>query len=248
MAIIVLLQQHGSLPLCVLARRFGVSEATIRRDVSVLASQHLLERTHGGVRSIRGARQLPERLRDCLNQRAKSQIAVAAARMIGPGSQTVGMTGGTTTKGVLRVLGSRKDLSIITNSLSIGQEAVEHGQSKIFIVGGVLRPISLELVGPLAEATLGSVNLDFAILGADGLSAHTGLTTHDEMGARFHRSMIRSASSVIVVADSSKIGHSTGTNICGLSEVDHLITDAAAPASEITQIRNAGVDVTLVQT
>lgn len=247
-ALIGLLQQHEVLPLSVLARMLDASEATIRRDVAVLASQRLLQRTHGGARTVGGPQQLPERLRDSLNQQAKGQIALAAARMIETGSQIVGITGGSTTKGVLQALGSRKDLTIITNSLSLGVEAAEHGQSRIVIVGGVLRPNSLELVGRLAEATLGSVALGTAILGADGISAHNGLTTHDEMGALFHHHMITSAQRVIVVADSSKIGHSAETKICDLSEVDHLITDIAAPEDELTQIRHAGVTVSVVTT
>ena len=245
-ALLLLLHEHGPLPLSALARRLHASEATIRRDVSALASQQLLERTHGGARSNRGTRRMPERLRDCLNHRAKGRIATAAASLIHSGSQTVGMTGGSTTKRVLMSLGSRSDLTIITNSLSIGREAVEQGQSRTLVVGGVLRHNSLELVGPLAEETLGFVGLGTAIVGADGFSAADGLTTYDEMGAPFHRSMMQGAARVIVVADSSKIGHSAGAHVCGLIDVDHLVTDAGAPAGEISRIRKAGVVVTVV--
>lgn len=245
-ALILLLHEHGALPLSALARRLHASEATIRRDVSTLASQRLLERTHGGARRVRVPRQLPERLRDCVNFQAKGPIASAAARMIEAGSQTVGMTGGSTTKLVLKALGARRDLTIITNSLSIGREAVEHGHSKTLVVGGVLRHDSLELVGPLAEGTLGCMGLGTAIVGAEGFSASYGLSTSDEMGAPFHRSMIQGAERVIVVADSSKIGLLAGVRVCDLSDVDHLVTDAGAPAQEIHRIRNAGVDVTVV--
>lgn len=247
-ALLVLLQRHEALSLSVLARRLGASQATIRRDVGVLASQQLLERTHGGVRCVGGTRQLPQRLRDSVNQRAKGQIALAAARLIEPGPQIVGITGGSTTKAVLRALGWRTDLTIITNSLSIGREAIKEEQSRVLIVGGVLRPNSLELIGPLAEAALRSVAVGTAIVGADGFSALHGLSTHDQMGAGVHHSMIKGASRVIIVADSSKIGHTATTKICGLSDVDHLITDTAAPAGEIRRIRRAGVTVSVVET
>lgn len=246
-ALILLLHQNGALPLSSLARRLRASEATIRRDVSELASQQLLERTHGGARPIRGTHHLPERLRECINLRAKNRIAATAACMIEPSAQSIGLTGGSTTRRVLMSLGGRKDLTIITNSLSIGSEAVEQRQRQTLVVGGVLRPSSLELVGPLAEAAVGSVGLGTAVVGADGFSTVHGLTRHDEMAVPFHRTLIAKASRVIVVADSSKIGTSAAAPVCDLSSVDHLVTDSEASAEEVMLIRAAGVDVTVVK-
>lgn len=242
-ALLALLNSHGQLPLSFLAKQLAASEATIRRDVAVLAAQGLLDRTHGGARPAEGTHELPERLRGSRNQGAKSRIAAAAAHMIPEGKHAIGLTGGTTAAGVLRALSHRDDLTIITNSLSIGMEAAEQGQSRVLIAGGVLRPNSLELVGSLAEATLRLVNVDTAIIGADGVSSVGGLTTHDDIEARTNHTMIERAQRVIVVVDSSKVGHVTLSKMGDLSEVDILITDAGAPAQEISRIRDAGVDV-----
>lgn len=245
-ALLALLNEHGQLPLSFLATELIASEATIRRDVAVLASQGLLERTHGGARPAKGTHELPERLRGSRNQGAKSRIAVAAAQMIPEGKHAIGLTGGTTAAGVLRALAHREDLTIITNSVSIGIEAAEQGQARVLIAGGVLRSNSLELVGSLAEATLRLVNVGTAIVGADGISSVGGLTTHDDIEARTNHTMIERAQRVICVADSSKIGHVTLSKMGDLSEIDVLITDADAPSEEITRIRAAGVEVVLV--
>ena len=74
-ALLALLNQHGQLPLSHLASSLNASEATIRRDVAVLASQGLLERTHGGARPAKGTHELPERLRGSRNHGAKTRIA-----------------------------------------------------------------------------------------------------------------------------------------------------------------------------
>ncbi len=245
-ALLALLNSEGQLPLSHLATELRASEATIRRDVAVLASQGLLERTHGGARPAQGTRELPERLRGSRNQEAKSRIAMAAAQMIPEGKHAIGLTGGTTAAGVLRALAHREDLTIITNSLSIGMEAAEQGQARVLIAGGVLRPNSLELVGSLAEATLRLVNVGTAIIGADGISSVGGLTTHDDIEARTNHAMIERAQRVIVVVDSSKVGHVTLSKMGDLREVNILITDEQAPSAEVARIRDAGVEVHLV--
>lgn len=242
-ALLALLNSQGQLPLSYLATHLCASEATIRRDVAVLASQGLLDRTHGGARPAKGTHELPERLRGSRNQGAKSRIATAAAQMIPEGKHAIGLTGGTTAARVLRALAHRDDLTIITNSLSIGMEAAEQGQARVLIAGGVLRPNSLELVGSLAEATLRLVNVGTAIIGADGISSVGGLTTHDDIEARTNHTMIERAQRVIVVADASKVGHVTLSKMGDLSEIDILITDAEADQDEIARIRDAGVDV-----
>lgn len=242
-ALLAMLNEHGQLPLSVLARELGASEATIRRDVATLAAQGLLDRTHGGARPAKGIRELPVRLRDGRNQAAKSRIAVAAANMIPHGKYAIGLTGGTTAAEVLRALQHRDDLTIITNSITIGMEAAEQGQARVLIAGGVLRSNSLELVGSLAEATLRLVNIGTAIVGADGISSSGGLTTHDEIEARTNHTLIERAQRVIAVCDASKIGHVTLARMADLSEIDVLVTDSSAPADELARIREAGVEV-----
>ncbi|RMB59046.1 DeoR/GlpR family DNA-binding transcription regulator [Tessaracoccus antarcticus] len=247
-ALLALLNDRGQLPLSFLATELNASEATIRRDVAVLASQGLLDRTHGGARPAKGRHELPERLRGSRNPDAKTRIAIAAARMIPEGKHAIGLTGGTTAASVLRALAHRDDLTIITNSLTIGMEAAAQGQARVLIAGGVLRSNSLELVGSLAEATLRLVNVGTAIVGADGISSVGGLTTHDDIEARTNHTMIERAQRVICVADSSKIGHVTLSKMGDLSEIDVLITDAGAPADEIARIREAGVEVHVLPT
>ncbi len=242
-ALLALLNAQGQLPLSYLSKQLSASEATIRRDVAVLASQGLLERTHGGARPAKGTRELPERLRGSRNLGAKSRIATAAAHMIPEGKHAIALTGGTTAAGVLRALAHRDDLTIITNSLSIGMEAAEQGQARVLIAGGVLRPNSLELVGSLAVATLRLVNVGTAIIGADGVSSVGGLTTHDDIEARTNHTMIERADRVIVVVDSSKVGNVTLSKMGDLSEIDVLVTDSGAQPQEIARIRDAGVDV-----
>lgn len=244
-ALLALLNERGHLPLAVLAEELRTSPATIRRDVAHLAEQGLLERTHGGAGPSLGGHELPVRLRGGRNQAAKRLIAAKVATLIPPGRHAIGLTGGTTTAEVLRAL-HRQDLTIITNSISIGLEAAEQGQARVLIAGGVLRASSLELVGSLAEQTFKHVNVGTAIVGVDGVSLSGGLTTHDEIEAKTNGAMMERSQRVIVAVDSSKLGVVTLAKMGDLASVDVLVTDSGAPEETLQAIRALGVEVHVV--
>lgn len=246
-ALLDLLHERGPLTLAFLAETLGASPATIRRDVAQLADRGLLERTHGGCRPVQGHTELPVKLRDGQRLEAKRAIARVVASEIPQGRHALALTGGSTTGAVLRALRDREDLTIITNSISIGLAAAEMDQNRVLIAGGVLRPSSLELVGSLAEATMKLVNVGTAVVGADGCSAEGGLTTHDDTEARTNHLMVARAQRVIAAVDSSKIGAVTLAKLLDIRGVDLLVTDDRAPEAELAKIRAAGVEVVVAK-
>jgi DeoR family transcriptional regulator of aga operon len=158
----------------------------------------------------------------------------------------IGLTGGTTTTEVARALLDRPRLTIVTNALNIAAEIAVRPNLKLVVTGGVARPESYELVGPIAEASLQGLNLDIAFIAVDGISSKTGLTTHHETEAGSDRALMARAEHVVVVADSSKLAATAFARICDLTDVDELITDTGADPDEVAAIRAAGVSVTAV--
>jgi DeoR family transcriptional regulator of aga operon len=114
------------------------------------------------------------------------------------------------------------------------------------VTGGVARSESYELVGPIAEASLVGLNLDIVFVGVDGVSLEAGLTTHHEVEAHTNRTLIQRSRSVVVVADSSKIGLVAFARICEIGAVGELITDRAADGRILAGLAEAGVRVTTV--
>jgi DeoR family transcriptional regulator of aga operon len=239
------LSANGSVGVGDLAASLGVSAATVRRDLALLEEQRLLARTHGGAVAHGVLYELPLRYRSARHQEEKARIARAAVERV-PDGAAVGMTGGTTTTEAARALSDRRGLTVVTNSLSIASELAVRPTLKLVVTGGVARPESYELVGPLAEASLAGLNLDVVLIGVDGITAAAGLTTHHEVEAHTNRALISRARRVIVVADSSKVGQVAFARICELGAVHEVITDQAADAGEVAAIREAGVEITLV--
>ncbi|CAM5266419.1 hypothetical protein SFUMM280S_05709 [Streptomyces fumanus] len=127
--------------------------------------------------------------------------------------EAVGLTGGTTTTEVARALAVRADLAsgtpaltVVTNALNIANELAVRPQFKIVLTGGVARPQSYELVGPLADGVLGQITLDVAVLGVVGLDATHGAAAHDEAEAAVNRLLCERAERVVVAADSARAG------------------------------------------
>jgi DeoR family transcriptional regulator of aga operon len=226
-----------------LAEEFGVSAATIRRDLQVLEDQKLLARTHGGAVAADVSYELPVRFRTGQNREEKLLIARRAAKLLPAGPFTLGLTGGTTTHALARILAERVDLTVVTNALNIATELALRPRIKLIMTGGVSRTQSYELVGPIADRALAGLNIEVAVIGVDGISARGGLTTHDEIEAHTNATMIDSSDRVVVVADGSKVGRVCLARISEIGRVAQLITDSSADPTALDAIRRAGTTV-----
>jgi len=210
----------------------GVSDMTVRRDIEALAVNGLVLKVHGGAAAAVG-RSTDEpgfQVKSGLNPGPKSVIARVAAGLISPGS-SVAISAGTTTYAVAQELVNVPNLTVVTNSPRVADllHTPQREDLTVILTGGVRTP-SDALVGPVADAALGSLHVDTLILGVHGIDPVAGLTTPNLIEAATNRALIASARRVIVVADHSKwrvIGLST---FATLDQVDVLVTNAGLDA------------------
>ncbi|MCP2268500.1 DeoR/GlpR family DNA-binding transcription regulator [Actinokineospora diospyrosa] len=245
-----MLGQRGKVDVDDLADELAVSAATIRRDLDHLAEQQLLTRTRGGAVANNVAYDLPLRYKTARHASEKERIGKAAAAMVGRGT-VVGLNGGTTTTEIARALAIRPDfsqsdepaLTVVTNALNIANELAVRPHVKIVVTGGVARPQSFELSGPLATRILDEITLDVVFLGVDAVDPVHGAYAHHEGEASINRLMAERARKVVVIADSSKLGRHAFAQICPVSAMRLLITDSAAAADSVAAFQDAGVEV-----
>jgi DeoR family transcriptional regulator, aga operon transcriptional repressor len=245
-AILDRLATTGSASVNELASEYGVSRATLRLEELQVAAQRLLDRTHGGAVADTEAYELPLRYRDAQQRDAKRAIAREAVRRVPTDGAVIGLTGGTTTTEVARIMADRAGLTVVTNAINIGALLAVRPRLKLIMTGGVARPQSYELVGPLAEATVAGLNIEITFVGVDGLDPIGGVTTHDEIEAHTDAALLRASKRVIVVADGSKIGRVRLARIAPPSAVHELITDQTADRDVLAQLEAGGMVVTVV--
>lgn len=171
------------------------------------------------------------------------------AELITPG-EVIGLTGGTTTTEVARALAGRPDLAsgspaltVVTNALNIAGELVIRPQFKIVLTGGVARPQSYELTGPLAQQVLGQLTMDTAVVGVDAFDPTDGAATRHEDEAAMNRLLCERARRVVIAADSSKLAVRAFARICPTRSVDILVTDVSLPDAVAAEFEEAGVEV-----
>jgi DeoR/GlpR family transcriptional regulator of sugar metabolism len=246
-----LLAAEGQVQVDHAAQVLGVSTATIRRDLDDLARQQMLARIRGGAVARGVTYDLPLRYKSERYPSEKQRIGELAAKLVQPG-QVVGLNGGTTTTEVARALAMRADLpaangapamTVVTNALNIATELAVRQHIKIVVTGGVARPQSYELTGPLATGVLEQVSIDLAFLGVDAIDPSAGAMAQNESEASINRLMARQAAKVIVVADSSKVGRRAFARICSPGEIDVLVTDTGLGEEAIASFADAGIDV-----
>jgi DeoR family transcriptional regulator, aga operon transcriptional repressor len=233
------------------AEALEVSPATIRRDFDQLAQQQLITRTRGGAVATGVSYDLPLRYKTARHTVEKQRIGVAAAALVEPG-MVVALGGGTTATEVARALARRADLrsggtdpqlTVVTNALTIANELLARTRMKVVVAGGVVRPQSYELVGPLGGALLGEINLDLALLGVDAVDAAGGAAAHHEGEAAMNRMMAGRAARVVVLADASKLGARAFAQVCPVEQIDTLVTDGGADTAAVAAFTAAGVRV-----
>lgn len=245
-----LLGERGSLDVDAVATELAVSTATIRRDLDHLAEQQLATRIHGGAVANNVAYDLPLRYKTARHAPEKQRIAKAAAALIAPGA-VVGINGGTTTTEAARAVAVHPELSakgaapvtIVTNALNIAHELVLRPNLKVVVVGGVARPQSYELIGPLATPMLAVLRVDILLLGVDAFDAEHGAAAHHEDEASINQLMASRAGTVVVLADGSKLGARAFAQICPTERISTLITDTTADMTHVRCLESRGVTV-----
>ncbi|HVB74016.1 MAG TPA: DeoR/GlpR family DNA-binding transcription regulator [Ktedonobacteraceae bacterium] len=227
-----------------LADELDVSVMTIRRDIKRLEQDGFLRQTYGGATvHITKSVELGFNSRALQYAAQKRLIGASAAQMIKPG-QTLFLGEGTTTSQFAQFLPPHPHLQVITASLSHASLLGSRG-IRVIVLGGKLHGDELTMTGPIAETTLARFYADVCILGAAGVDPQVGVTELDYEIASLHRLMMERSRRVIVLADHSKLGFRSPAVVAPASMVTTLVTDEAASAEILDQLRACGMQVTI---
>lgn len=230
-----------------LAERFSVSEVTIRADLKRLDARGILARTHGGaVANNRMIRELSLMEKSAEHISTKRRLAEAACKLITDGDSII-LDSGSTTAEIARLLSGFERLMVMTNGLNVAVNVADCDNIQLMMTGGTLRRKSQSFFGRQAEDALLRFNFDKLFLGVDGLDFRVGITTHFESEASLNQRMCEVANQVIAVTDSSKFNRAGVHKICGLDELDVLVTDSGIPDAFADTLQNCGVRLVIVE-
>lgn len=236
-----------------LAEQFNLNIATIRMDLDELERRGVARRVYGGA-ILASPSQAPEDLAlnespffERVNKQLAEKIAIAkAVTDLIHDRETVMIDGGSTNYQVIRNLGERKNLTIIScMAHSLWEGLASKPGLQIFLTGGYLRPESLSLVGEFSENMLRNFRASKAILGIDAISIENGFTALNFLEAGIKKCMIESSQEIIFVADHTKFGKVSPIPVAALEQAHKVVTDCHAPAEFVKLLRQKGVEVIL---
>ena len=224
-----------------LANRLNVSVETIRRDINAMVSDKIVRKVYGGIELAPDSRRITEmaawdaRLAHCHAEKAK--IAARALEYI-PDGATIALDIGTTTYELSSLLGTKKDLTIITNSLRVATNMAQNTDHCVYCIGGQMTRVEIVAGGMAARDFLNNfAAIDYYLCSTDGITIENGMTEFDEAVS----------DQVISLIDHSKFGKKALFPTCSLQNLDLLITDAGIDPLYLKQLKSAKVNVVIAE-
>jgi DeoR family transcriptional regulator, aga operon transcriptional repressor len=240
------LQGQGYINVVDLCKQLNVSSVTIRKDLKLLEEKSLLFRTHGGA-TINNPYTIdrPVNEKEKFQSVEKMKIGAAAAELV-ENNDSIIIASGTTVLAMARNIQAKENLTVITSALNVALELMRHPNIEILQLGGMLRKSSSSVTGAYAENILADFFCSKFFLGVDGIDLEFGLTTTNAMEAHLNQKMIKVSQKTILLVDSTKFGKRGFGRICGLDEIDQIITDSGISDNTVKTLESLGVKVTVV--
>jgi len=247
------IQRDGGVSVADLARDHGVSAVTVHRDLEELAREGLVERVHGGARSLNtpaatGVLPTAWTQRAAQSGDAKALIAGAALRHVGQGS-TVFLDASSTALALARRLADDppNEITLVTNSPAIAFE-LQHDAIHVVVCPGELDQHMRMLAGRWTVEFLAQLNFAVAFVSAAGLTLEQGLTTARRPLADVVNAARASAEQSVGLIDSTKFGRAALLSIAPAQELDAIVTDPALDPEVARAYRAAGVRLEIATT
>lgn len=227
-----------------LARAFGVSEMTVRRDAKELAERRLVRLVYGGMASPcadeHGATYVMQ-AEQSVHTREKQKIARLARAYLQPGD-VLFLDSGTTIQQLAEILPTDAEYTVICCSLNTLNVVTRFANCTVIAPGGVFSPRSLVFSGSDAVNLIRRYRAGKAFFGATGYALKHGLTCGYVEDAPLKRAIMDSSVDKILLMDSSKFGKVSTCSFADIGDFGTVITDANVAPEYARHIRAQGVE------
>lgn len=244
--ILKVLSEQGVCRVSDMARRFGLSEMTLRRDLQEMHEAGLLRRVHGGALPANTDTAFGKRTEQGLSQ--KQQIGRAAVGLLRNG-WSIYLDAGTTAMEVARALRDGVDgvtqLAVVTNGVNIAAELAGRTPYELHAIGGAIYDAGLSAVGPITLAQLASFHFDLFFMGARGVDPQAGWTNTNHLETQVKHAVMARSRRVCAVVDSQKWAQRALITVAPFEAVTHWVSDAGLPAEARDAARAHGIALTL---
>jgi DeoR family glycerol-3-phosphate regulon repressor len=249
-----LVRQDGYVRVSQLAKDFGISQMSARRDLDALSRQGLIQRSQGaavalsaevasnGLSGLSDAdmRELQYETRRRRQIAAKQSIARSAAVLLSS-DDNIALDVGSSVLTLARELIKHAGMHVFTNHLRVAS-LLAGSRCVVLMPGGIVRAQELSICGEQAVNDTAQRWFSKAFIGLAGLTEDGGFDSSPE-DTQVKHAYIQQADQVILLCDSSKFGKRSLVRACSLEEIDVLITDSPPPPALAAALAAASVKV-----
>jgi DeoR/GlpR family transcriptional regulator of sugar metabolism len=265
--ILRLLHEQPGITVPTLAKELQVSEGTIRNDLDALEMEQKVQRVRGGAILIGGLPAAgvapangapgtngPAQMRTPLltnlpakmevSAQAKKRIARWASNLVERG-ETILLDASTTVLHMAPFLQEHQQLTIVTNGVEIARLLAAHPSNTVILLGGVLNSDGDTVTSVLGASILDELHIRTAFVSGVGFDLEAGLTELSLQEAPLKRVMLRAATRVVALVDSSKLGKVGPTSVANVEQITHLFIDNDVDAETVEELRRHPFDLTI---
>lgn len=201
---------------------------------------HVIKSYGGAVINEKGSIDLPFNVRWKSNTQGKQKIAELISQEIEDGDHII-LDASTTAVFIAKNIKQKRHLTVVTNSIEILLELSDVSGWDIIATGGLLKAGSMSLLGKKAADSISSYYVDKAFLSCKGIDLDKGITDGNDETGGVKQNMLSAADKVYLAVDSSKFGKTALSKICGLSDVDVVVTDQKPAEPWLEAFQKTGI-------
>lgn len=243
--IVALLQKEKSISIKRLTSLLFVSEATLRRDLSVMEQKGLLQRYYGGASIVESAAEEASLLvREQKQIKEKRKIAMKCLDFIHEGESYFVDSSSTVTQ-MLYFLRNYKDLTFITNGLNNAQILANSSEAKVYLPSGIVFTKTNSILGTETVEFLKNFFCSVFFFSCGGISLNEGITEASYEQTLIKRAMMKQSKLHILMADHTKFNKIFLCRTCGFERIDYLITDQVPEAEFMALFTQNNVKVVI---
>lgn len=227
-----------------LTARLRVSEVTIRKDLNILEEMGFITRSHGGAGLAEDARTLRTlSIRKNINIEKKKAIAARARSLIRE-EDTIYLDSGSTCKFLAEQIRTMS-IRVITNSLDVMNVLAEESSISLVSLGGNYRKEAGSFLGPLPIETLKNFHIETSFLGSTGIQSRGVFSSQNILESQLKQQVLKVSGRRVILADSTKLGHTAFSVFARAGDVDILITDSGYKNPE--DMTGIGLEIIIVE-
>ena len=231
-----------------LCRFCDVSLSTIKRDVQTLADQGLLTRIRGGAKApTTNIGDLPRTIfREQLRYKANlDRIAKHASQLVSD-NEIVFLGSGVTVAHMVRHLRGYRNLTVITNSIYVMQEAFQY-DINVLMIGGILNRNTMSYIGIQSINQLKDLNANAAFISCNGIALTRGITNSSEMEGDIKKIANQVSAKSILLADSEKFNKISLYTFAQMGDFTKMITDQPIDEAMAKEVKDSGTELVVVE-